>query len=99
MGNEEIPPLSVGLEDRGGGNRVDTSFLSLEDKGNQESQTVMSGDTVLGRELRSPSRESLQMYLSRYVLLLQRSFYKYNSELKQKIPFHKALFRIMCRQQ
>lgn len=62
----------------------------------------MSGDAILRRELRSPSRESLQMYLSRYVLLLQRkycSFYKYISELKQKIPFHKAIFRNMCRQQ
>lgn len=102
VGNEEIPPLTVGLEDRGGGDRVDTSFLSSGDKGNQESQTVMSGDTILRRELKSPFRESLQMYLSRYVLLLQHkncSFYKYISKLKQKIPFHKAIFRNMCRQQ
>lgn len=76
--------LKCGTRRQGWGDRVDTSFLSSEDKGNQESQTVMSGDTILGRELRSLSRESLQMYLSRYVLLLQRSFYKYNIEMKQK---------------
>lgn len=53
MRNEEVQPVSIrlGVEVVG----VGTSFL-FSDKGIQESQTVMSGDTTLGTK----TKESLQ---------------------------------------